>query len=123
MKKSCLVLIAHGSKNPKWTAPFEKLVNDLSREVGEGKVFLSFMELAAPSLQDVTQKIVASGVTHFRLLPLFLANGNHLDHDLPAQVEAVKRHFSGLEVEMLPPIGQHPMFASLMRQLARECLT
>lgn len=123
MKKSCLVLIAHGSKNPKWTAPFETLVNDLSREVGAEKVFLSFMELASPSLQDVTKKIVANGVTHYRLLPLFLANGNHLAHDLPAQVEEMKQLFAGLEIELLPPIGQHPMFTSLMRQLARECVT
>ena len=122
MKKSCLVLIAHGSKNPRWTAPFQKMADDLSKEVGDGKVFLSFMELAAPTLQDVAGQIVKDGGLHFRLLPLFLANGNHLAHDLPAQVDDVKKQFPGLEVEMLPPIGQHPMFATLMRQLARECV-
>ncbi|MBI4023578.1 MAG: CbiX/SirB N-terminal domain-containing protein [Verrucomicrobia bacterium] len=122
MKKTCLVLIAHGSKNPRWTAPFQKLAEDLGREVGQDKVFLCFMELAQPSLQEVAARIVQGGTSHFRLLPLFLASGNHLDHDLPAQVEDVKRQLPGLEIEMLPPIGQHPMFATLMRQLARECV-
>ncbi len=120
MKKSCLVLVAHGIKNPQWTVPFESLVGELIREVGKGRIWISYTDLSSSSLQDVAGKIIEEEITHFRLLPLFLADGNHLEHDLPTQVEALHRCFSGLEVEILPPVGRHPMFASLMRQLVRE---
>ncbi|MBM3890936.1 MAG: cobalamin biosynthesis protein CbiX [Verrucomicrobia bacterium] len=120
MKDDCLVLIAHGSKNPQWVAPFQKLADDLRQDAGEDRVFLCFMENAEPSLHDVTRQIVAAGARRFRLLPLFMAKGNHFLHDLPAEIERLRREFAGLEIELLPPIGQHEAFVKLMHRLIKD---
>src|SRR5476649_477561 len=120
MKQSCLVLLAHGSKNPNWLKPFEKLASDLKRDAGEDKVSLCFMENAAPSLQQMAQQLSNNGTQHFRVLPLFMATGNHLQQDIPAQIADLRRQFPELEIELLPPVGEHPLFLDLMHRLAQQ---
>jgi sirohydrochlorin cobaltochelatase len=119
---SCLVLLAHGSKNPNWLKPFEKLVTDLKHDVGEERVLLCFMENAAPSLPDAARQLLKRGTQHFRVLPLFMATGNHLQQDIPAQIEGIRSQFPELEIELLPPIGEHPLFLDLMHRLAQQCV-
>lgn len=120
--KRRLVFVAHGSRNPGWTAPFKRLADDLRREVDCCSPCLAFMELSRPSLFEVAAEIADSGCACIQVLPLFLSSGNHLAYDLPEQVEEIKRRHPGLEVEVLPPIGQHPRFLDLMREIIRERL-
>jgi sirohydrochlorin cobaltochelatase len=117
--KNCLVLIAHGSRNANWTAPFEKLVTDLKSEVGENRVYLAYMEHSNPTLFDIAAEIVQAGIYHFRLLPLFMSSGNHLVQDLPQQVEEAQSQFPGLKIMLLPPIGQQPSFFEFLRTIAK----
>jgi sirohydrochlorin cobaltochelatase len=127
---SCLVLLAHGSKNSHWKKPFEKLACDLKREVGEDKVFLCFMEHATPgyrvgqpSMGQVVKELADSGMRHLRILPLFMASGNHLREDIPTEVAAAQAESPQLSIELLPPIGEHPLFLELLRKLARESVS
>jgi sirohydrochlorin cobaltochelatase len=120
MKNSCLVLIAHGSRNPNWAKPFEKLTNELKQDVGEDKLFLCFMENSTPSVEEVFRQIVERGICRVRVLPLFMASGNHFREDIPTQIARVTSGVTNLEVELLPPIGEHPDFLELMRKLARQ---
>ncbi len=55
----CLVLLAHGSKDPRWCVPFEKIVN-----AGEGPPVLLSHWLDEPS--GLSLSIVASPQGHFR---------------------------------------------------------
>jgi sirohydrochlorin cobaltochelatase len=49
-----------------------------------------------------------------------MAGGAHVDHDIPAQVEAVKDRFPDLALTVLPPIGEHPRMVALMQDLVKE---
>lgn len=120
MKPTPLVLLAHGSKHRQWLAPFEQLADDLRADVGHDNVQLCYMEVASPTLMDIAGRLVAAGVSRCRVLPLFMAAGAHLSTDVPGQIARIKEQFPALEIELLPPIGQHPLFLKLMRQLARE---
>ena len=120
MNNSCLVLLAHGSKNPDWVKPFEKLARNLKQDVGEEKVFLCFMEHAVPPLQQIAQQLAQNGMRHLRVLPLFMASGNHFHEDIPSQIAGVQAQFPHLNIELLAPIGEHPLFLELMHKLARE---
>ena len=43
-----------------------------------------------------------------------------LIQDIPPQIEAVKKELPSIEVELLPPIGEHPKFIKLISQIAVE---
>ena len=63
---SCLLLMAHGSKNANWLLPFQQLANGLKQEVGEERVRLCFMELASPSLEEVARQLQREGTKYAR---------------------------------------------------------
>lgn len=115
-----LILLAHGSRDPRWRAPFERLEADLAAAIGVARVRLAYMEFAAPTLLDRAAEAERDGVTELRVLPLFLSAGAHVAHDIPAQVAEARGHHPGLRIEVLQPIGEHPRFASLLREIARE---
>jgi len=120
MKKSCLVLIAHGSRNPHWRGPFEAILKELRQEYGEDRVYLSFMEMSAPTLPEVVRELVEAGERQLRIMPIFMARGNHFDHDIPEQTAELMRRHPGVTIEILPPIGSHPRFAVMMSELVQD---
>ena len=117
---SCLILIAHGSKDPRWRSPFERLEKALKADLGNESIFLSYMEFANPTLLEASSRAVRTGAKKITVLPLFMAGGSHVDQDIPPQVAAVRKEFPGVEVELLPPIGEHPKFVQLICQVAIE---
>jgi sirohydrochlorin cobaltochelatase len=119
-KNTALILIPHGSKNAEWIAPFRQWTEDLRRELGSDAVYLCFMEIAEPKLMDVAREIMGTPVRHARLLPLFLSKGSHFLVDIPRQMAEVNAVFPELEMELLEPIGLHPLFFDLMRQVIKS---
>jgi sirohydrochlorin cobaltochelatase len=117
---TCLILYAHGSRDPNWRRPFEQLAGELQRDVGEERVQLAYMEFAKPTLLDVAGDLQRRGIGRIRLLPLFLAGGAHVANDIPQQVGELMDRYPGLEVEVLSPIGEDPRLVSLMRAIATE---
>jgi sirohydrochlorin cobaltochelatase len=115
-----LVLFAHGSRDPRWRAPFERLAADLAAELGPDRVRLAYMEFVGPTLADVAADAAREGVICLRVLPLFLAAGAHVATDIPEQSGAARRAHPGLRIEVLDPIGEHPRFVALARELARD---
>lgn len=115
-----LVLIAHGSKNSDWVAPFHKMTFDLRQDMGDRAVYLCFMEISEPGLMGVARQIVENGDRKCRLLPMFMAKGNHFYDDIPAQIKEVQAAFPALEIELLQPVGQHPLFLDLLRSLVKS---
>lgn len=119
MNNTCLVLLAHGSKNPEWAAPFRQLTSDLRKDLGDDAVYLCFMENAQPDLAAVAREIMKTSVRKYRLLPLFMAKGAHFHEDIPAKIAEVKAALPELDAELLEPIGLHPLFLELMRNVIK----
>ncbi len=114
---SCLILLVHGSKDSRWREPFERLAADLAATPGAGRTALAYMELAAPTLMDVASGLAADGIRDVVILPVFLAAGAHVTTDIPEQAAAVRARHGGLRVTILPPLGEHPRFQALLREL------
>jgi sirohydrochlorin cobaltochelatase len=120
MASSRLILLAHGSRDPRWRAPFETFTTTLQAKLGEDKVRLAYMEFVSPSLNDMAEEASRDAVQQLKILPLFMAGGAHVDRDIPEQVTAVQGRFPHLEVSVLPPIGEHPRFVALMQEIVKE---
>ncbi len=115
-----LILIAHGSHDPRWRASVERLAESLQADLGQNKVGLAYMECTPPTLMDVASEAVRAGETELRVLPLFMTGEGHVDRDIDPLVEQLRRSLPSIEVQRLPPVGQHPAFLGLLRRIALD---
>jgi len=116
--RSALILFAHGSRDPEWVRPFERLRDTVARQTPEIAVALAYLESTAPGLDDSVRALAADGVTAIRVLPLFLAMGKHLRTDIPALAERTRADFPGLTIEFLPALGEAPEFVAALCAIA-----
>ena len=116
MACTSLILVAHGSKDPKWCRSFENLVG-ASRDL---HLRLAYMDLNQPSLFSVTEDLSKQGIKNIKILPLFMSGGGHVDKDIPEQVKELKMKFPEINFEILPPIGEHQKVISSMKEIIKE---
>jgi sirohydrochlorin cobaltochelatase len=111
------ILLAHGSSDPAWQKPFV----DLERRIRDqgSDTQLAFMELAEPSLASIVTAHAQQGCRQFVVLPLFFAAGRHLRHDVPEQIRQLQAELD-VEIELLPPIGEHPALFDAVLQIIRQ---
>lgn len=112
MTDSAMILLAHGSSDARWRAPFEALERDLQPRVDK-PVVLAFMELSEPSLETRVAELAARGITRIEVLPLFFAAGRHLREDVPGQLAEIGRQHP-VSLHLLDPVGQHPAFVDAL---------
>ena len=109
-----LILLAHGSKDPKWCKSFEDLAKTCDN------TSLAYMDLIEPSLFSVTEELSDKGIKNIKILPMFMSSGGHVDKDIPEQVKELKVKFPKIDFEILPPIGKHPKVISSMKEIIKE---
>lgn len=108
-----LILLAHGSSDSRWRAPFEQFRDALVPRL-DTPIRLAYMELCDPSLEDSVAQLASAGITQIEVLPLFFAAGRHLRNDVPAQIEQIAHGHEGLDITLLAPVGEHPDFIAAL---------
>ncbi|KKZ75644.1 sirohydrochlorin cobaltochelatase [Streptomyces showdoensis] len=102
-----LIAVGHGSRDPRAAATLRLLV-DRVRELRPGlDVRLAHIELNPPLLPDA---LVEGAV----LVPLLLARGHHVKHDLPAAAALA----AGTRVAA--PLGPHPLLVEALAERLAE---
>jgi sirohydrochlorin cobaltochelatase len=115
-----LILMAHGSRDPRWRASVERLIEAVRADVGPDRVRLAYLGCAPPTLPDVVADAVRAGATRIRVLPLFLADAGHVEREIRPMVARLCASHRPVAVELLPPVGQHPLFQALLGRIAAE---
>jgi len=101
--KEGLVLFAHGSREPEWATPFERIAQQLSTSY---LVELAYLERMKPTLDEAVASVVKRGAKRIRIVPLFLGAGGHIKEDLPKLAEAARAHHAGVEIVLEMTIGE-----------------
>jgi sirohydrochlorin cobaltochelatase len=101
-----ILLFAHGSRDPGWTEPFERLAARVRAERPDARVALAYLELTPPTLEDAAAALVAGGAREVAVVPVFLAPGGHVRRDLPLIVERLQGRHPGARFRVLPTIGE-----------------
>ena len=116
-----IILFAHGSRDPAWFAPFEQLRSRVlaaqSTQSPAPMVQLAYLEFATPSLPDAIAAAVLAGATALRVVPVFLAAGAHVRHDLPLLIQAAERAHPALQIELTPPVGEQALVLDAIAQV------
>jgi sirohydrochlorin cobaltochelatase len=101
--KEGLVLFAHGSREPEWAKPFERIAQRLS---GKHVVQLAYLEQMKPSLDEAVAALASRGIKRVRIIPVFLGAGGHVREDLPKLAEAARARHAGIEIVLETTIGE-----------------
>ena len=81
---NALVLIAHGSKRALSNEEFLKLANEIKdKDTSFTKIEGAFLELASPSIEEVSEKLISQNISKIYFYPYFLNSGKHVSVDLP----------------------------------------
>lgn len=124
-----LILFAHGSRDPDWARPLHGLRDAVAALCPQLPVTLAFLEFMQPTLTQVIAQLAGESSTsesgapsqplqplrQLRLVPLFLAQGNHTRRDLAALIAQAQQDHPGLQIEILPALGEVP---AVMQALA-----
>ncbi len=114
-----LILLAHGSRDPRWQAPFATLAETLGQRLST-PLRLAYMELCEPSLEASVAELAEAGIRRIDILPLFFAAGRHLREDVPGQVAALETRHPELCLSLLAPVGEHPAFVEALTTIIHE---
>ncbi|EAX47822.1 cobalamin (vitamin B12) biosynthesis CbiX protein [Thermosinus carboxydivorans Nor1] len=76
-------------------------------------------------LQDLpgaVRKLIARGARRVIIVPMFFANGMHIQSDIPEEINALKQEFPDVAITMTPHIGADPRIADILMERVQEVL-
>lgn len=100
-----IVMLAHGSRDPQWVAPFEQIRAAVERRRPECAVVLAYLEHSTPDFVSAVDALVARGATFIKVVPLFLGSGGHVRGDVPQLIERATIKHPNLKWDMKPFIS------------------
>ncbi|WP_406006130.1 sirohydrochlorin chelatase [Streptomyces sp. NBC_00637] len=116
-----LVVIAHGSRDPRHAATVHALVRRV-RSLRPGlRVETGFLDFNIPSVQGVLESLAAEGVRDVVALPLLLTRAFHAKADIPAVLRDAPAQLRIRQAEVLGPSPL--LLAVLERRLYEAGLT
>ena len=109
-----LIAVAHGSRDPRSAATVSACV-DLIRAARPGTdVRLAFLDLNAPSVDQVVDTVAAQGRTHAVIVPLLLGSAFHARVDLPGILAAARNRHPWLLLTQADVLGaDHRLISAL----------
>lgn len=119
LKKRGLILFAHGARDPRWAAPFERLRDMVGAALPESVVSLAFLELMTPRLPELVEQLVRQGVGELTVVPVFLGQGGHVLRDLPVMVEQLRIAHPALVLNVADAVGED---ADVLKAMMRYCV-
>ncbi|MER0448975.1 sirohydrochlorin chelatase [Streptomyces sp. Edi4] len=115
MRRPVLLVIAHGSRDPRHAATVDALVRQ-ARTLRPGvRVETGFLDFNAPSVPQVLRRLADDGIRDVVALPLLLNRAFHAKADIPAVLGRAPAH---LDIRLADVLGPSPLLlATLERRL------
>ncbi|MGW2337250.1 sirohydrochlorin chelatase [Streptomyces sp. NPDC001685] len=121
MTRPVLLVVAHGSRDPRHAATVHALVRRV-RALRPGlRVETGFLDFNVPSVGGVLQSLAAEGVRDVVALPLLLTRAFHAKADIPAVLREARARLRVRQAEVLGPSPL--LLAALERRLYEAGLT
>lgn len=119
MTRQALILFAHGARDPKWAAPFQRLQELLQSQLPDTVVALAFLELMTPRLPELVSELAQAGCKDLTIVPVFLGQGGHVLRDLPIMIEQLQKDHPGAALKVAGAVGED---AEVLNAIARYCI-
>jgi sirohydrochlorin ferrochelatase len=118
-----LLLIAHGSRDPRYAASFETLCERLRRAGHQAQV--GYLGLCGPDVIEAASLLARDMpgpcAEPIAAVPMFLNHGYHVAHDVPAAVATARAVLvSRASIAVSAPLGPDPLLTEALESRLRE---
>jgi sirohydrochlorin cobaltochelatase len=120
MSANALILFAHGARDPRWAAPFERLREQIQSQMPALPVQLAFLELMEPRLPAVVAQLAEQGCQAATVVPVFLGQGGHVLRDLPLLIAELQFSHPEVILKVAEAVGEN---AQVQDAMARYCIS
>ncbi|MCZ4124507.1 sirohydrochlorin chelatase [Streptomyces sp. H39-S7] len=124
MNAPVLLVIAHGSRDPRHAATVHALTQQVRAARPGLRVVTGYLDFCAPTVAQVVDRLAAEGVRDVVALPLLLTRAFHAKADIPAVLRESTAAHPRLRVAVADVLGPSPLLtAALERRLAEAGVT
>jgi sirohydrochlorin ferrochelatase len=118
--KTALLLMAHGSRQEEANADLFHVVAQLRSRGSLSIVEGSFLELAAPTIEEAAERCLAQGAEQVIMVPYFLSAGLHFRRDLTNLKNRLAGRFPHVQFYLAEPLGRHPLLLEIVMERANQ---
>ncbi|TCI99826.1 CbiX/SirB N-terminal domain-containing protein [Aeromicrobium sp. IC_218] len=122
MTAPALVVLAHGSRDPRSAATITALTEIVACMRPDLRVAPAFLDLSEPSLDQVVDRLVAEGHSEIVVVPLLLTQAYHAKVDVPQAAAAAEARHAGIHVQVTDVLGIEQAFFQILDERLREAL-
>ena len=120
VQKTALILLAHGSRDREWSSTLRRVILAVRTKSAGLRIEAAFLEFMTPSLRDSVTLLVGEGFERIVVLPMFIAPGGHLKHNLPLLLAELRTFYPSVDFEQAPAVGEAE---SIVQAMAAYVLT
>ena len=113
-----IILFAHGSRDALWRLPIEAVALRIHEVSPQTDVACAYLELTEPDLPTTAAQMIAKGIQHIVIVPMFLGVGRHAREDLPLLVKQLELDHPEVQFELRRAIGEEPQLTQAMANIA-----
>ena len=106
MTRTAFILFGHGARDPRWAESMRRVARALRTNRPTTRVELAFLEFIEPGLVECAEALLAEGFTHLLIVPLFIAQGGHLNKDVPELLGQLRLRNPDVVFELTPAVGE-----------------
>lgn len=120
MRSPVLLVIAHGSRDPRHAATVHALVERAGSLRPGLRVETGFLDFNAPAVPRVLERLAAEGVEDVVALPLLLNRAFHAKADIPAVLHEASARLPRLRIRQAEVLGPSPLLLSALERRLYE---
>ncbi|MEV0883395.1 sirohydrochlorin chelatase [Streptomyces microflavus] len=120
MAPPVLLVIAHGSRDPRHAATVHALTGRVRAQRPGLRVETAFLEFNAPSVPRVLERLAAEGAAEVVALPLLLTRAFHAKTDIPSVLREARARLPRLHIRQGDVLGPSPLLNATLGRRLRE---
>ncbi|ALU96885.1 cobalamin biosynthesis protein CbiX [Streptomyces globisporus C-1027] len=120
MTHPTLLVIAHGSRDPRHAATVHALTERVRTERPGLRVETAFLEFNAPSVPRVLERLAGEGADEVVALPLLLTRAFHAKTDIPSVLREARARLPRLHIRQADVLGPSPLLNATLGRRLRE---
>ncbi|CAD5929434.1 sirohydrochlorin chelatase [Streptomyces cyaneofuscatus] len=120
MSHPVLLVIAHGSRDPRHAATVHALTQRVRAERPGLRVETAFLEFNAPSVPRVLERLAVEEADEVIALPLLLTRAFHAKTDIPSVLREARARLPRLRIRQADVLGPSPLLNATLGRRLRE---